>query len=367
MRCVFPNLAGSRRSLALALTATVCLAAGDLLPAEARTPARPLTRLPNRVPPPVKEQVTGPLQLVISLQSQSISVFDQGRQIATSRISSGRVGNTTPTGAFTIIEKRRFHRSNIYSNAPMPFMQRITYSGIALHEGVLPGYPASHGCIRLPGDFAARLFAMSNVGARVVVVREAIEPRPFAHPRLLPYRPRALETALDDALPEDGALWPRAAAEAVASGPRVRTADASAGIASRSDARALRLARQRSSPVSIFISRKEGRLYARQRMEPMLESPVTFRNGDRALGVHVFTALGLEDDGTSVRWNVMSLSEGTGGLDAAGALEAIDIPAYAAQRLSELMVTGSSLIIADVGLGYETSRQGGTDFIVVTK
>jgi hypothetical protein len=200
-------------------------------------------------------------------------------------------------------------------------------------------------------------------------VREAIEPRPFAHPRLLSYRPRPAETAVDDALPEDGALWPRAAAEAVASGSsRVRTADASGRTAaSRSDARALRLARQRSAPVSIFISRKEGRLYARQRMEPMLESPVTFTNGDRLLGVHVFTALGLDEDGTSVRWNVMSLSEGTGGLDAAGALEAVEIPNYAAERLSELMVAGSSLIIADAGLGYETSRQGGTDFIVVTK
>lgn len=182
-----------------------------------------------------------------------------------SRISSGRVGNATPTGVFTIIEKRRFHQSNIYSNAPMPFMQRITYSGIALHEGVLPGCPASHGWIRLPGDFAARLFALSSVGARVIVARDALEPRPIMHPRLFSYRPPPAETVQDAVLPEDEILISRFAAAAVAGGMRVRTADASGMAVSRSDAaRAQRLARQRASPVSIFISRREGRLFARQ-------------------------------------------------------------------------------------------------------
>src|SRR5512134_3339757 len=87
-------------------------------------------------------------------------------------------------GVFSIIQKHKMHRSNIYSGAPMPYMQRITWSGVALHAGVLPGYPASHGCIRLPTDFAVRLWDMTKMGVRVIVARRAVAPAEFAHPQL---------------------------------------------------------------------------------------------------------------------------------------------------------------------------------------
>jgi hypothetical protein len=362
------------RWVAAILTAVGALAldAAAETVAQARVVSRPFQKAKAKKTetPGKKVAVAGPLQLVISLHDQKIAVFDQGKLIATSRISSGRAGHLTPTGVFTILEKRRFHNSNIYSNAPMPFMQRITYSGIALHEGILPGYAASHGCIRLPRDFAAHLFGMSSQGTRVIVSGTAVAPRFIAHPRLFSYRPKTPDTDPDGRLPEDVALfWPSAIETALSSAP-VRTADASGTVVSRGDAmRMQRLARRRSSPVSVFISRKEGRLFARQRMQPMLESPVTFRSGDTPLGTHVFTALDLGNDGVTLEWNVVSvpLAKSPNALDAAAALEAIDIPAYAMERLGELMVPGSSLIISDEGLGYETSKRGETDFIVLTK
>src|ERR1700726_1068357 len=95
----------------------------------------------------------GPLQIIISIADQRISLFDNGALIARSSVSTGMEGHPTPLGGFSVIGKQRWHRSNIYSAAPMPYMQRITWSGIALHAGVVPGHPASHGCIRLKNDF----------------------------------------------------------------------------------------------------------------------------------------------------------------------------------------------------------------------
>ena len=86
------------------------------------------------------------LQIIVSRSKQTLTVYDDGKLIATSKVSTGKSGHETPTGIFSILEKRKYHESNIYSNAPMPWMQRLTWSGIALHEGKVPNYPASHGC-----------------------------------------------------------------------------------------------------------------------------------------------------------------------------------------------------------------------------
>lgn len=127
---------------------------------------------------------SGPLLAVVSLANQRMSVYDSSGQIIRTPISSGTPSHRTPTGIFSIIQKNKFHRSNIYSGAPMPFMQRITWSGIALHAGALPGYPASHGCIRLPHDQASRLFAMSRMGMRVVVAPFETPASAFSHAAL---------------------------------------------------------------------------------------------------------------------------------------------------------------------------------------
>jgi hypothetical protein len=132
-----------------------------------------------------KNKPEGPLILAISIQHQHLKVFDANGLYAEAPVSTGQPGHLTPMGVFSVIEKQRWHRSNIYSGAPMPYMQRITWSGVAMHEGVLPGYPASHGCIRMPGSFAVKLWGWTKRGARVIIVPGEISIEEFSHPKLV--------------------------------------------------------------------------------------------------------------------------------------------------------------------------------------
>lgn len=137
-----------------------------------------------------------PLILIASIRKQRLRVYDADGEIATSRISSGRPGFATPTGVFSILEKNVQHRSNIYSGAEMPYMERITWSGIALHAGVVPGFRASHGCIRLPHSFARTLYGLTKIGNRVVVTADDAEPIVFNSPKLFKPLPLDDKTAL---------------------------------------------------------------------------------------------------------------------------------------------------------------------------
>lgn len=131
----------------------------------------------------------GPLIIVVSIDQQRLKVYDANGMFAETPISTGTPGHPTPSGVFSVIQKNKYHRSNIYSGAPMPYMQRITWSGIALHAGVLPGYPASHGCIRMPMNFATRLWSWTRLGARVIITPGEITPVTFSHPLLIAQKP----------------------------------------------------------------------------------------------------------------------------------------------------------------------------------
>jgi lipoprotein-anchoring transpeptidase ErfK/SrfK len=148
-------------------------------------PQRARPRQAKKVVAP-KDQVKpqGPLIIAISIERQTLKVYDAKGFFAETPISTGTKGHPTPMGVFSIIQKHKLHHSNIYSGAPMPFMQRITWSGVAMHAGVLPGYPASHGCIRMPMAFAARMWNWTRMGARVVVTPGEITPANFSHPLL---------------------------------------------------------------------------------------------------------------------------------------------------------------------------------------
>ncbi len=152
---------------------------------------RPMQHKPHVKAPKAGERVAeksmpeGPLIIAISIQHQHLKVFDVNGLYAETPISTGMPGHATPMGVFSVLEKQRWHRSNIYSGAPMPYMQRITWSGVAMHEGVLPGYPASHGCIRMPGAFAVKMFSWTKRGARVIVVPGEISIDDFSHPKLI--------------------------------------------------------------------------------------------------------------------------------------------------------------------------------------
>lgn len=119
----------------------------------------------------------GPVLLIVSLATQRAIVYRNGLPIGITTVSTGRPGHRTPTGVFTVLQRRVEHYSNLYNNAPMPYMQRLTWGGVALHGGHLPGYPASHGCIRLPHEFARLLYGATHIGMTVVVTDQAAVPR----------------------------------------------------------------------------------------------------------------------------------------------------------------------------------------------
>src|SRR5262245_23701615 len=128
---------------------------------------------------------SGPVVMVVSLDEQRAYVYRNGVLIGVTTVSTGRPGHATPTGVFTVLQKEKEHRSTIYDGAPMPYMERLTWGGIALHAGGLPGYPESHGCIHLPSQFAKLLFGISSTGMTVVIASEASEPQHVAHPGYL--------------------------------------------------------------------------------------------------------------------------------------------------------------------------------------
>jgi hypothetical protein len=133
----------------------------------------------------VESRATGePIMAIVSLGNQRVTVYDAEGWILRAPVSSGQKGRETPAGIFSVIQKEAEHYSNLYDDAYMPHMQRITWSGIALHGGPLPGYPASHGCVRMPYDFAEHLFDMTKLGMRVIIAPSDVAPAEIAHPAL---------------------------------------------------------------------------------------------------------------------------------------------------------------------------------------
>ncbi len=161
----------------LALGAAKAHAASEgLEEIEAMTPGQ-FTWHPER-------QESGPLAIIVSLPQQRVHVYRNGIRIAVSTCSTGRPGHDTPTGVFVILQKDKNHHSSTYDDAPMPNMNRLTWSGIALHAGNLPGYPASHGCVRLPLAFSADLFAITHLGTPVIIAGAA-DPHDLTHPGMV--------------------------------------------------------------------------------------------------------------------------------------------------------------------------------------
>jgi L,D-transpeptidase-like protein len=325
------------------------------------------------------EVVKGPLQIIISIADQKISVYDDGTLLARSSVSTGVQGHPTPVGIFSVIGKELWHQSNIYSAAPMPYMQRITWSGIALHAGVLPGHPASHGCIRLAKDFAVRLWHLTKRGTRVVIAPNNVDPVQITNPRLFSESKTASSShdASTDAAGNDVSSTPAALM------PSVQSQDGTnlppAGLALH----------KKAVPISIFVSRKLGRLFVRQRFAPLFDVAIKVENPDDPLGTHVLTLLEPQNGATSFRWNVVSMPEtfsnssassskkpkaptqvidrgaqsGRSTDDANAALDRIEIPQDVVGRISQLLLPGSSLTVSDYGLSRETGDD--TDFIIV--
>jgi lipoprotein-anchoring transpeptidase ErfK/SrfK len=556
----------------------------------------------------------GPLVIAISINKQTMKIYDTNGFFAETPVSTGMRGHPTPMGVFSVVQKEKLHHSNIYSGAPMPYMQRITWSGIAMHAGVLPGHPASHGCIRMPAAFALKMYGWTRMGARVVITPDELVPTNFSHPMLVAQKvvpqpvaadepavkadkatnmatakPATSEASLElrstvghdsgpksltDAAPasallrdqtrtadasafpitkspvvmsdatssgaeaaklepakpqpaksetesaaaeraegasgqvdsaqvdsaqvastddkavetppaatpeiksaetdadkagkqpdqaaasvpasEDAAKTPAAAPESIKADasktepktdqvktdevkaeqvkaaamntatpkPTAKPADsvkaatdvssvpdprkdqgrltgtekapapktaAEKRAAAKEAAKAAAEAVRRSGPISVFVSRKDSKLYVRQGFAPLFDVPVTIAPGDRPLGTHVFTAEVDKDDANVVHWSVVTLPKptraerrdederasrrrkvaGAAEIKAptpepdspAEALDRLTIPEEAKARITDALTTASSIIVSDQGIaGGETGQ--GTDFIV---
>jgi lipoprotein-anchoring transpeptidase ErfK/SrfK len=316
--------------------------------------------------PVVKEETPkGELQIVVSIANQHVTLYADGSRVGQGPVSTGIPGKPTPTGVFSIIQKDRYHHSNLYSNAPMPFMERITWSGVALHEGPLPGYPASHGCIRMTHDFAVRLWGITKLGVRVIVAHSEVIPVAFAHPNLFkpmskpadspaaedqPEKhadaltpvalaqaptadqatdaPAPLRGAIGSADSADTAATPQAAAPVSQADPAITppAADETSPVADPAKGgtvddprknpptratpgskQPMQQATRHTGHVAVFISRREKRLYVREGFEPLFDAPVDIDHPEQPFGTHVFTALGFTDGGAAIRWNLMSM------------------------------------------------------------
>lgn len=164
-----------------ALVLAICFASSQPLAAKPATSPAPIEQRVDNLAPghwvwQPERAASGEVEVVVSIPLQKAYVYRGGTLIGASTVSTGKPGHDTPAGRFNILQKREKHFSNLYDNAPMPFMQRLTWDGIALHAGAIPGEPASHGCIRLPKTFAAKLFAATELGATVLVVDDAPSP-----------------------------------------------------------------------------------------------------------------------------------------------------------------------------------------------
>lgn len=163
-------LLGAALWIPLAASAEAATPQGSVLEAAERLAPGEYIWAPEIVP-------RGPLLMIVSLATQRATLYRNGVPIAITTVSTGKAGHETPTGVFTILQRDIDHRSNLYDDAPMPYMQRLTWGGVALHGGSLPGYPASHGCIRLPQAFARLLYGVTRLGMTVIVTEAAAVPR----------------------------------------------------------------------------------------------------------------------------------------------------------------------------------------------
>lgn len=451
-------------------------------------------------PAPTKREES--LLAVVSIAKQQITVHGPSGILGQSPVSTGVRGKDTPTGVFTILQKNKHHVSNIYEGAKMPYMQRLTWSGIALHAGYLPGYPASHGCIRMPMAFAEKLWDMTKLGARVVVVPGGEQAREVAHaalpaPALLPVvadlpqpvrlaaregdertdaAPAISEARLLNPVDRARATKEALAAEAVAKQQEakqratvaatkareaaaasyahrvavrqaadwqvrrnwlekhlavqrqpqaiaavgrqwedaekrlVQARDAEATARARDtqlaeeakEAQKLAAAAKKESdaatiaaksaekaasgePISVFVSRKTGRIQVRQGWQTLHDAPVAFKDGTAPLGTHVYVALEPVGRGDALRWISVSFTgappvvqaqrgrvappvKPAGPISsetAESVLEHFDMSPESRKFVAERLWTGATLIVSDQGLSHETGRD--TDFVILTR
>jgi hypothetical protein len=281
----------------------------------------------------------GPVVMIVSLPEQLAYVYRNGVVIGVATVSTGKEGHETPTGVFTILQKHADHYSNIYNAAPMPYMQRLTWSGVALHAGRLPGYPASHGCVRMPYEFARLLYAESSTGITVIVSDEEQFPSTVAHPGLFAPVDAQGESAIAPDAEGRFAWQPELATE---------------------------------GPVTILLTGEDRRIRVFRNGMQIGWSGYTLADPDRKLSFHVLTR--LEDppydpkaafaSQTAVpRWMAVSGWRAGEKFSVDEMLAGVKVPAAFLTAVGEVLSPGATLVVTQLAASGETT---GVDMTVVT-
>jgi hypothetical protein len=270
----------------------------------------------------------GPIVVLVSLTEQRAYVYRNGVAIGFTTVSTGRPGHQTPTGIFTITQKDKNHHSSVYNDAAMPYQERLTWDGVALHAGGLPGYPSSHGCVHLPSEFAEDLFGASHMGMTVVIVDKVTAPEDIVHPAVLAPIDAATGKAEID--------------------PRLQAGEPSRWEPEKST----------DGPVSILVSASDRRVIVIRNGIEIGRAAVAIDDPDKPLGTHAFIVKAGQVDGESLlvrgaaarNWMAIPIP---GYADAAGRDSALAVarrmhlPQDFARSVYPLLTPGTTLLILD--------------------
>ncbi|HEV3098147.1 MAG TPA: L,D-transpeptidase [Candidatus Udaeobacter sp.] len=262
----------------------------------------------------------GPVVVLVSLPDQIMYVYRNGVRIGRSTVSTGKQGKRTPTGVFTVLQKKVDHESSIYKGAKMPNMQRLTWSGIAMHAGNLPGYPASAGCVRMPVDFAAKLYTVTTLGSTVIIADNNSAPSQTTNPGLL------------------------FSAQASASGGAVWTPEKSP-----------------KGPVSIIVSAPDGAAYVYRNGIEIGRSPIG--GIGRLSGTHVYSALSSVDASGRRDW-ITTASTGGRSPNLKELTKRAAIPPDFLANVRALITPGTTLVLTDAPVNPQT--HSGRGFNILT-
>lgn len=271
----------------------------------------------------------GPVVIIVSLPEQRMYVYRNGVRIGQSTVSTGMKSHATPTGMFTILQKKVQHESNIYKGAQMPHMQRLTWSGIAMHAGRLPGYPASHGCVRLPIDFAEKLYSVTRHGTSVIVTDDKFAPGETDEPGLLlsgktgaPAKP-GLTAGQFEWQPEKAP----------------------------------------TGPVSIILSTSDQQAYVYRDGIEIGRSAVSTGALGNSIGSHVYSALDKLDQNGRLEWMSTASFGSASAPDFSRLSENLTIPPEFLEKARAIVSPGTTLIITSVGVSDRTHGKPGFDIL----
>jgi hypothetical protein len=277
----------------------------------------------------------GPVAIIVSIPDQLAYVYRNGIRIGVSTCSTGRPGHETPLGVFTILQMDKNHRSTIYDGAPMPDMERLTWLGVALHAGGLPGYPSSHGCVHLPRAFSDKLFAITHVGTPVIIAGAAQDPVAILHPGLV--LNQTSESEFDAAVV----------------GLKQRSLPGAGG----------------SSPValSMIVSSADDEIVVIENGDTVTTGKVTITPADTPLGSHVLIYGGVDPAARQLIWHAIPYaSEPTAqtAQDAAAVLQRIRGSDAIFKAVQDRLHPGAILVTTDLPLSPDT--RSGKDFVVMS-